>query len=389
MRRQSNSGQTLAISIYILFIVSIGCIPSYASESFRISGMGGAFVAIPIGETSIFGNPASLINIQDNNASISFSANNLDYQNLPLEDQEQAYTSFSFTLKPTIYYTRAIGKFGIGVGYVYDLDNRNTKIKVDSTTAEYIVDENKFISDTNTTFDYDLFREKLPIFCIAYSVSPEMAVGLRLKYRSQVFKKGVITRPFRLAAIHDPDVNRNDATKLLPAIINNLDVGQSVDDFGEGVYGNEEVEVDLSGRGLDVDLGVQKNVYDQWNMVAGFMIEHLLQQNITLPQPSILRIGVASLPFSWLAVGLDMHKTINSKGFGVNMGWEASYSWQIWFRGSAVFRNGFFHDSSGSNLSIGIGFGLGSSDWNYALVKPLDGSPISRATHLLSSAVKF
>jgi len=371
------------ISLFVLIM------PAFANESFRISGMGGAFVAIPTGETSVFGNPASLINVQDNNASISFSTQNLNYQNFPLSEGEQAHTNLSFRIKPTIYYTRAFGRFGLGLGYVYDLDNRDSTIKVESTTAEYIVNENKFTSDTNTIFNYDLFREKLPMFCLAYSLKPDLAIGLRLKYRDQTYKKGIIIRPFRLTSIHDPDVNRNDATKLLPAIINNLDIGQAIDDFKNNEYGKDEVENDLSGKGLDIDLGMQSKIYERWNVSAGLMIEHLIQRKITLAQPSILRIGVSSIPFSWLSTGFDMHKTISSKGFGVNIGWEASYSWQKYFRGGAVFRNGLSYESSKTNVSLGIGVKLGDSEWNYALIKPIDGSSPHLATHLLASSTRF
>lgn len=364
-------------------------IPSFASESFRISGMGGAFVAISTGETSVFGNPASLVNLKENNASLSFSTQNLDYQNLPLENEDQANTSLSFRLIPSLYYTRSFGKFGVGFGYVYDLDNRNSTIRIESTTAEYIVNENKFISDTNTILKYDLFKEKYPIFCLAYSVKPELAIGIRLKYRDQVFKKGVITRPFKLTSVHDPDVNKNDATKLLPAIINNLNIGQSIDDFKEGEYSNEEVEADLSGKGLDVDFGMQTMVYEQWKMTAGFMIDHLIQRKIALSQPSILRLGIGSIPYSWLVAGFDLHKTINDKGFGMNIGWEAAYSWQKGFSGGAVFRSGLSYESSKTNLSLGVGIRLGDSEWNYAIIKPLDGSSISQATHVFSSLTRF
>jgi hypothetical protein len=361
----------------------------HASESLRISGMGGAFVAVKTGETSVFGNPSALTNVQNNNAAISLFTQNLDYQNLPLVNEEQANTSISFRLRPSIYYTRAIGKFGLGLGYVYDLDNRGTTIRIESTTAEYIVDERKFLSDTNTILKYDLFKEKFPIFSVAYSINPELAIGIRLKYRDQVYKKGVITRPLQLSAVHGPDVNRNDATKLLPAIINNLDIGKSIDDFKQGKYGNEEVEADLSGSGIDVDLGMQADLYKKLNMTVGFMIDHLIQQWITLSQPSILRLGIGSVPFSWLATGLDLHKTINNKGFGVNVGWEASFSWQKGFSGGVILRNGFSYDLSKSNLSLGVGLRLGGSVWDYALVKPLDSSPISQATHLVSSSIEF
>jgi hypothetical protein len=293
----------------------------------------------------------------------------------------------SFRLMPSVYYSRAIGKFGVALGYSYDLDNRGSIIKIDKTTAEYAVDERKFTSDTNTILTYNLFRESVPVMSVGYSVKPDTTVGLRLKYRHQIFKKGAITRPLLLSAVHGPDVNRNDATKLLPAIINNLDIGKSIENFKNGEDSTEEVETDLSGRGIDVDLGLQIKIYD--NVYLGFMLEHLIQRKVASAQPSEIIIGVGAIPLSWLNAGFDVHKSLSNKGLDMNLGWEAHYEWQRWFSGGLVFRNGFFRKSSENNVSLGIGLSLGRSEWDYAFVKPMDGSSIGKATHQLSSTTRF
>jgi hypothetical protein len=359
---------------------------TYANEQLRIAGMGGAFVGISNTEASIFGNPASLTGIKDNNISAGLSAQNLEYQNLPINDGSQLNTEISFKLSPSIYYCRSIGKFGIGLGYLYDLDNRGSTIKINATTAEYIVDERKFISDTNTIIKYNLFRESVPAFSLGYSIKRDLSVGIRLKYREQIFKKGVINRPLILSAVHDPDINRNDATKLLPAIINNLDIGESIDNFKDGKDSVENVEADSSGGGIDVDLGVQKTIK---GITIGVMLDHLIQRKIVLSQPSELRLGVGAMPLKWINAGLDIHKSLKDKGIEFNVGFEVHHYWEKWFKGGIILQNGFSHEASKNNISLGAGLMLGSSKWSYALVKSIDGTPISKATHILASSTRF
>ncbi len=364
----------------------LSCEYTYANEQLRIAGMGGAFAGILNTEASIFGNPASLIGIKDNNISAGLSAQNLEYQNLPINNGSQLNTEISFKLSPSIDHCKSIGKFGIALGYLYDLDNRGSTIKINATTAEYIVDESKFIWDTNTIIKYNLFRESVPTFSLGYSIKKDLSVGIRLKYREQIFKKGVINRPLILSAVHDPDVNRNDATKLLPAIINNLDIGASIDNFKNGKDSVENVEADSSGGGIDVDLGVQKTIK---GITIGAMIDHLIQRKIVLSQPSELRLGVGAMPFKWMNAGLDIHKSLKDKGIEFNVGLEISYYWEKWFKGGIILQNGFSHEASKNNISLGAGLMLGSSKWSYALVKSIDGTPISKATHIFASSTRF
>ena len=389
--------------IFIICAVALmcACEHGYTSEPLRIAGMGGVFSAVYNTEASIFGNPAGLTVVEANNVSAAFSAQNLDYESLPINNGTEQGTGpqvitaaqlnekVSFRLSPSMQYSRAIGKFGVAFGYFYDLDNRESTLRVDKTTAVYIVDERKFIADTNTILKYDLYRESVPVLSIGYAVKPDLAVGIRLKYRQQTYKKGVITRPVELTAVHDPDVNRNDATKLLPAIMNNLDIGKTIEDYKNGVGSVDEVEIDSSGRGLDFDFGIQAKLYDKGNVCLGFMLDHLIQRKVAFAQPSEIRIGLGAIPLEWLNAGVDFRKSLSKKGLEMNLGWEVHYEWQKGFSGGVIFRNGFSRESSENNLSLGIGLRLGGSVWEYALVKTLDSSPISKANHLLSSTTRF
>lgn len=363
-----------------------------ANESLRIAGMGGAYAGLYSTEGGIFSNPAGLINTQDNNISFAFLVENLAYESLPTDEGQQLNADFSLRLSPSVYYSRVIHGFGISLGYIGDLNNRNSTFKIEDTEAEYIIDERKFASNTNTIFDYDFFRESGPVLSVGYSLKPEIAIGARLKYLKRIVKKGTIYRPLQLSAVHGPDVNRNDATKLLPAIIDNLDISKAIDNFKEGEGGHEEVEADLSGSGLDFDIGMQTKLLDRGNISGGVMLEHLIQRRLVRPEPSKLTIGLITQPKGWLAAAFDLQKAIADNGFNANIGWEVNYRWERWFSGGIMLRNGFSHESSAetkNRLSIGLGLILGSSHWDYALVKPIDDSPISKATHIFSSTTRF
>jgi len=371
------------------FLLCSGFLGVSANEALRIAGMGGAFVGLRYAEGAIFGNPAGLINVQDNNISAAFSAQNLDYENLSSDGGEQLNTKISFMLTPSIYYSRAIGRIGIGLGYADNLDNRGSILKVENTKAEYIVDERKFLSDTNTVFEYDFFRERGPLVSFGYSINPGLAVGVRLKYKHKVVKEGTITRPFRLTAVHDEDVNRKDATKLIPAIINNLDVGDAIGKFKEGEDSREDVVIDSSGSGLDFDIGIQTKLLASGALSAGFMLDHLIQRRIVDPQPSRVRFGIGIAPAEWFSAALDFQKSLNDKELDLNLGWEVCGEWRRWFSGGITIRSGFAREASKNKVSVGISLALGGSQWDYTLVKPLDGSPIRKAAHMLSSTTRF
>lgn len=381
--------------ILCLFLCSVSP-TAFANESLKIAGMGGAFAGLHSVEGGIFGNSAGLISIRDNNLSIALATQDLNYRGLALREDEQASTWISFRLTPSIYYSGTIKGVGISLGYVDNADSRNI-IKIIDAEASYSVDERKFTSKTDTVLEYDFFREQGAALSLGYPINQELAVGIKLKYRHRTVKEGVIHRPLILTAVHGEDVNRNDPVMLLPAIIDNLDVGDAIDSFKSGAGSSEDVIADLTGSGLDFDVGMQAKLNDSGDVIIGFVLEHLIQRRVVRPQPAGIRLGVGARPTEWMIAGIDIRKSLDTSGLDVNLGWEISYRWNRWFSGGVMVRNGFSHESPGDSslnktkdkLSIGIGLILGESHWDYTLVKPLDSSPILEATHMFSSTVRF
>lgn len=374
------------ISFFFLLFISFY---AGADEFARIGGMGGAYAGVTYKQGGTFGNPAGLVDVAFNNLSTAFGIGNLKYESLPVDKDEQLKSDLSFRLMPSIYYSGKIKGIGISLGYFHDFDNRNSTLKIENTKASYIVDERRFTSDTETIIEYDLFREVFMALSMGYLLDDNLAIGLMFKYKRQTVKKGVIIRPLHLTSIHKPDVNPNDATKLIPAIIDNLDIEDAIKRFKSGDNGREDVITDLSDSGIDISIGLRRMIYEKGKISCGFLLEHLLQKKIAEAQPANIRLGFGSMPFDWFTAGIDMHKSIGKKGLGINLGWEICSSWQKYFSGGVIVRNGFAHESSNNSLSIGLGVVFGGSQWCYTIIKELDRSPISEAEHRFSSTTRF
>ena len=93
-----------------------------SDEKLRITGMGGVRIATNAPDAGIFGNPAALLDVADNNLSITLSVENYRYKELP-ETPLQFTATLDLDSCPSIYYSRAFGDFGISLGYAAVLDN--------------------------------------------------------------------------------------------------------------------------------------------------------------------------------------------------------------------------------------------------------------------------
>jgi len=367
--------------IYIFFIFLISQIAG-ANEYLNIAGMGGAFTGLSSVEGGIFGNPAGLVSVTANNISAAFGAENLDYKGS--SGNEQISADLAFRMIPSFYYSRSINRLGISLGFVYDLDNDSNMI-IEDTTAVYIVDERKFESETKVILDYDVYREASSMLSVGYSINDDTSIGLRIDHRRQILKKGVITRPLHLTAVHGADVNRNDATKLIPAIINNLDISDAIERFKDGEDSQEEIIADTQGNGFDLDLGIQKRLSDTGKITVGFMLENLIQKRLANQNSSRIRIGIGAMPFRFMAAAVDIHKDIGNRGLNYNLGWKIHYEFRNVFHGGIALMNGFSREGFEDRISLGAGLILGGSQWNYAFIK----RSITGSSHIVSSSTKF
>ena len=260
---------------------------------------------------------------------------------------------------------------------------------MEKTAAEYSVDEMKFTSVTNTVLNYDVFRERGAILSLGYRIKPGVSIGIRWRRKHQLARKGTITRPLEITAVHGEDVNRNDATKLLPAIMNNLDIGDAIDNFKKGEGSTEDVITDQSGTGNVLDLGMQSMLPLPGNMVFGFILSNVTQRRIVNSEPSTMRIGIGASPNEWFSAALDLQKQLTGGSMNLNLGWEVHLKWNRWFSAGIMLRNGFAREASVDKLAFGLGLVLGSSHWEYSVVKPLDGSPLRESVQMISSSTRF
>ena len=176
----------MTIIVLSLLIGSVGV----ANEKLRIVGMGGVKIGIYAPDAGIFGNPASLLGVAENNLSLSVSAENYRYDKPPATDDNLFLATLNFDSQPSVYYSRHFGDFGVSVGYAGML-NGFAKIEVEPTRSEYIVDQRRFSATTNMVTAYDLLWESG--WSIGFSRTlKDSLVGFRLKRVSQTSKRGKI-----------------------------------------------------------------------------------------------------------------------------------------------------------------------------------------------------
>lgn len=373
----------LAISLLLILIGSTG----RADEKVRIAGMGGVKIAMNAADAGPFGNPAALLDVEANNLSIALSVENYRYEELPETPVIQFASELTLDSRPSIYYSRAHGDWGLSVGYIATLKNF-AEFEVEATRSEYIVDRQQFSATTNMLTDYNLLWEYG--WTIGFSKRLEEGIiGVRLKRISQKAKRGQILSALNLEAQHGGDVNINDPRELIPAIIDSLDFSEPAQYFDA----EDQPTQDLTIAKFELDIGYQMDlpigVWGNRQARAGLIIENLLQRKLIEPLPLRLGIGVAYEPLDWIALGVDAWRVAGHRGLDFAIGWELHEGWTRGFTGSAALRAGFSRVDTVSAFSIGLSLALGGSHWEYTMIKGFRGQPLSQAAHLFASTVRF
>jgi len=372
--------------ILVLFLITL-CLANFThfalgNEAIRIDGMGGAFIGIPSVDAGGFGNPAALVDVRANNLSFAFSLENFSYDELPESDDKQFASKLALRSKPSLYYSRAYKDMGFSIGYISDWDN-SAKLTIENTQSNYIVNERKFESETPFFTYYDTLWENGVAFGFSKRLQPYI-VGLRLKILRQTAKRGRLVSALLLESEHGEDVNPNDPRNLIPAIIDNLE---------HSIQRDDEVELDLSDTGLDLDFGAQTDILTQKlgmkGLTAGLILTNILHRTFAVKRHSELGVGLGYEPLPWITAGLDLRKQFAEKGLTVNFGWEIRGKWQRGASIEAAIRNGFDLSIAQKRLTLGFLLALGNSYWEYALAKQIEGESDGRYNHTFASTVRF
>lgn len=374
---------SILVAIYLLFCASVG----FASEMLKIRGMGGVSAALKTDDPGLFGNPASLLQCQDNVLSATFSIENFEYEKLKEKPGEQFRSRFVFLSQPSVYYSRIIGNTGFSAGILSEL-SADAHFTLKNTKSDYIVNERRFSSDTDLLIDYDLLWERQLLFGIARELT-DFLVGTRIKFIRQRLKIGQRISALNLESVHDPKINPNDPRELIPAIIDNLDIGNPA----KYVSHENLPEQDKLTTGFEIDLGGQRefNVLypiDQ-KVLAGVLVENLIQYNLIKNHPTKFRIGFYSKLTRWLEAELDLFRVSGSRGLDLAAGVEAHGMLSRWAKVGGAFRVGIARVNSEGQFSTGFRITLGSAYLEYSLIKKFSGEKIKNARHLFASTVRF
>ena len=374
-RRNSHFAfRTLLITLHIISFLPI---TSLANEALRIAGMGGVFIGISSSDAGVFGNPAVLTDVDNNNLAFAFSMENFSFDELPKDSNEQYARRLSLRSKPSLYYSRSHKGIGFSVGLLIGM-NSTARLSIESTRSDYIVNERKFESDTDVLTDYGLLWEGGAILGLSKKLH-NAKFGMRLKILRQIAKHGQLVSTLHLTSIHGEDVNPNKPKEFIPAIIDNVEYE---------ILRGDNAELDLSVTGLDIDIGIHADVLAE-KITAGFVFSNLLQRKLTVPRHATVGIGVGYTQFDWITAGLDLRKKFGEKGLAANLGWEIYGKLRKGASVDVALRNGISRENAQNRFSLGIKLALGNSCWEYAQTRRITGQSFRNANHVIASTICF
>jgi hypothetical protein len=220
-------------------------------------------------------------------------------------------------------------------------------------------------------------------------VLSDFPVGTRVKFVRQRVKVGQRISSLNLESVHDPKINPNDPKELIPAIIDNLDLG----DPGKYVSHEDLPEKDKLTTGLEIDLGGQKEFnmpfFSNQKVLAGLIVENLIQYNLTQNHPTRVGIGFNSEITKWLEAEFDLHRISGTKGLDIATGIQVDGKLSRWAKVGGAFRAGIARINAEGQFSTGFRVELGDAYLEYSLIKKFSGEKIENARHLFASTVRF
>ncbi len=382
---------TLKAWLVALYILAAS-LPSRASadERLRSLGMGGTRIATRTADAGIFGNPASLIHVQNHNLAFGIAAENLHWGELPktsrralpgampFEDKHQFAAEAGIDVYPASYYSHAFGKWGTSIGYATTFTHF-ANVTFSATRAEYDTNNRQFSSQTDLSTDYALFREGRWILCLGRQIGKTVA-GARLKWITQNVRRGTLVSTLNLAARHGPDIDTRTPEQFIPAIVEALQFGDRVRDI---IHENHP-EIDRTSGQLELDVGLQHEVrFSRLKPIqVGVLFENILRADLVEPLPLKLGIGIAYEPLEWIALAADVSRATGTSGMDWALGTEFHRAWENGF--AMALRMGTGRVEATPHFSIGIALTLGTLSTEYTLRSPFTNIPITAASHLVA-----
>ena len=372
--------KVLLIVLIVLYLCAAG-FPGRAAadEKLRIVGMGGTRIATRAADAGIFGNPASLVHVQNHHLAFGIATENLRWGELPKQEREQLVAEAGIDVYPATYYSHAFGKWGISLGYAATFTNF-ANFTFDATQAEYDRNNRRFSAQTDLNTEYALFREGRWVLCLGREIGKTFA-GARLKWITQNVRRGTLVSTLDLAARHGPDVDTRAPEQFIPAIVDELQFGDRVRDISH----ENQPEMDSTAGRLEFDVGFQRDVqFSRLKPIqVGVLFENLLRANLVEPLPFRLGIGIAYQPLEWITLAADVSRTTGESGVDWAIGAEChTGEWKTNF--AAALRIGAGRVAVSNHFSLGIALRLGTLWTEYTLRSPFTSIPITEAHHLFA-----
>lgn len=374
--------KVLLIAFYLFAIGFPACVS--ADERLRIVGMGGTRIATRAADAGIFGNPATLVRVQNHHLAFGIATENLHWGELPKREREQLVVEAGIDVYPTTYYSHAFGKWGVSIGYAATFTNA-ADFTFSATRAEYDTNNRRFSAQTDLNTDYALFREGRWMLCLARQLG-QTVTGARFKWIRQNVRRGTLVSTLNLAARHGAEVDARTPAQFIPAIVEELQFGDRVRD----ILHENHPELERTTGGLEFDVGFHRDF--QLSRLkpirVGILFENLLRADVVEPLPLRLGIGIAHEPLDWIVLAADISRETGKGGVGkggIDCALGAEFhtgKWKTDF--AAALRIGTSRVAAMPHFSMGIALTLGTLSTAYTLRSPFTSISITEASHLLA-----